>query len=267
MSEEQQEAALEEAATQDVPETPEGDQAEPQEDQSQEAQGEAPEGETRTQARRRRREAKAREVNERLDAARKAAEAAEKAAQYDAPTPPKEGDFETLEAYQAALTAHHLSDTLGQRDAARARQEADKAKAEVEAAEKAKAAEVAAGFAAQAAEARKKHADFDAVVGNPNLAITPGMAEMIATGDNGGDVAYHLGKNPELSAQIAQMDSIAQAREMARLEMMLSAPQAKTTSAAPPPITPVTSEAGPSGYAKGMTPREYRAWRAAGGTH
>lgn len=265
MSEDQQEVALEAATTTDV-----ADEVETQDDQP---EAKAPEQKTQeadektaTQARRERRKRKAEEIQRQLQEAEAKAQAAEKAIPTNDGEPPNEKDFPSYEAYQAALTAHYLSATLGQRETARAKQEAEQARLQLEAAKKAKAAETRENWEVQAQEARSKYADFDAVFFAPGVVVTDSMADLIATSDSGGDVAYHLGKNPDLSVRIANMDPVSQAREIGRLEALVAAPPAKTKSAAPPPISPVTGNSGASGYRPDMTASEFRAWRNAGGT-
>jgi hypothetical protein len=96
-------------------------------------------------------------------------------------------------------------------------------------------------FMEKAEKASERYVDFQAVVGNPTLAINESMAEFIADSDLGPDVAYHLGKNPAKAAQIAQMSPVKAARELARIEAEIaSKPKAKPSNA-PEPINPVGS--------------------------
>lgn len=87
---------------------------------------------------------------------------------------------------------------------------------------------------------REDHPDWDAVALNPALPITAEMAETLRELDNGPEVAYHLGKNPELVDRLAGMSDRKAALELARLSERLVT-QVKRTSAAPKPIEPVRS--------------------------
>jgi len=85
--------------------------------------------------------------------------------------------------------------------------------------------------------------DFDEVVHNNNdLQLTPEMIEALAECDDPAKVAYALGKDTDLSREIAGKTPAQQAREMAKLDMAVeSKPSVKPVlaSKAPDPITPV----------------------------
>jgi hypothetical protein len=66
--------------------------------------------------------------------------------------------------------------------------------------------------------------------------ITDSMAETIMDSERGHEVLHYLAKNRSLSAQIARMSPLQQAREIGRLEAKLSSgPQPNKVSGAPPP--------------------------------
>lgn len=91
-------------------------------------------------------------------------------------------------------------------------------------------------------KAAERYSDFQEVISNPALPINEAMAEFIAESDNGGDVAYFLGKNPAKAAQIAAMSPVKAARELLRIESEVSkAPPPKTVSNAPAPIKPIAA--------------------------
>lgn len=93
-------------------------------------------------------------------------------------------------------------------------------------------------------EVRDKYADFQQVAYNPNLPVTDAMAKAMMAADNGPEVLYHLGSNPQEAARISRLDPILQAREIGKIEMSLAAaPPVKKTSTAPAPIAPVTARA------------------------
>ena len=86
----------------------------------------------------------------------------------------------------------------------------------------AQAQELAAKAAQEAwsetvAEFRQRVPDFDAVALNPNLSITPVMADAIRESGRGGEIAYYLSKNPAEAARIAVLPPVSQATAIARL--------------------------------------------------
>ena len=93
-------------------------------------------------------------------------------------------------------------------------------------------------FDKKAEKVAERFPDFKEVVHNPTLPINEAMAEFIAESDVGPEIAYHLGKDPDLAERIAGMSPIRAARELARIESELSQLKAKP-SKAPEPISPV----------------------------
>ena len=148
-------------------------------------------------------------------------------------------------------------DSIAERVSQRHRQEqADTAKATVD--------QLAAeAFNYRETEARDRFADYDAVTRNPNVAITPAMAEIIRDSDVGPDLAYHLGKNPALASRIAMQPPARQAKELGKLEERITAPK-PLPARAPAPVQPVNGIAagGQKDPAK-MSMSEYIAWREA----
>lgn len=183
---------------------------------------------------------------------------------------PKLDQYASFEEFQAALTAHAMARGMDERAVRNleeaAREQSQKAQAarqqEAQATEQAVMDMISDGMA--------KYADFDQVVRRPHEQggpkITAAMAEMLADSDWGADVAYALGKNPALSAEIAAMSPTAQARAIGRLEAQVSAPKPKKVTSAPDPVNPVTARAPAPRSPEKMTPDEYAAWRAKGGT-
>jgi len=92
-------------------------------------------------------------------------------------------------------------------------------------------------------EGFNKFKDFDEVVcrdpqfGGP--AIPPMLAQSLMTLDNGHDIAYHLGKNPQESYRIARLHPVEQAVEIKKLARRLAKVKPKTISTAPSPTSPV----------------------------
>ncbi len=120
---------------------------------------------------------------------------------------------------------------------------------------------IAQQFEALESEARQKWADYDAVSRNPNVPITPDMAEIIRDSELGPELAYHFGKNPAEAARYAVMTGKQLAREMGRLEARLDAPK-PIPKQPPAPISPVgSSKSGGSSDPSKMSMAEYAAWR------
>lgn len=121
----------------------------------------------------------------------------------------------------------------------------------------------AATFAAKSAEFAARHPDFYAAVQNPNLTISNEMAEAIRSSDRGPELAYHLGKNPELAEQIAALPASLQYMTLGKLEASLTAPTppAVPMTKAPAPVKPIGSKALVEKSPEDMSYSEYRAWR------
>lgn len=122
---------------------------------------------------------------------------------------------------------------------------------------------VAQQFALLEGEARSKWTDYDQVTRNPSIPITQEMAALIAESDVGPEVAYHLGKNPQEAARLAQMTDKQLAKEVGRLEARLTLPKAPPKQP-PAPVQPVSGiAAGGSKDPGTMSMSEYAAWRKA----
>lgn len=240
-----------------------------------EAEGEQPEAETddevsRSKARRERRKAEL----DRLRSEAKQAEAEnaklkEQLAEYERrakEAPPREADFEDYAEFQAALSAYKSLQALDGREMGRLKAQQEEQQKRTTSIQQQQQRELAQNWAAQVADAKARYADFDAVVGDQTLPITQDMGRMIANSEVGADVAYHLGMNRALAAEIAAMTPIEQAMAIGRLEATVSRPSPRTQSKAPEPIAPVKAKATAAVDPEKMTADEYAKWRAAGGT-
>lgn len=137
---------------------------------------------------------------------------------------PRPDQFTTAEDYVEALAEHKAAQKLAEREVQQQRTKVDSTYAEREEA------------------VRDKYSDFEDVAYNPDLRITPAMAEVIKESEVGPELAYHLGKNPKEAARIADLSPLAQAREIGKIEASLVAtPTGKKASSAPEPIKPVGS--------------------------
>lgn len=118
-------------------------------------------------------------------------------------------------------------------------------------------------FAELESEARAKWADYDTVTRNPNVRITPAMADLIKDSEFGPELAYHFGKNPNEAARYAAMTGTQLAREFGRLEAKITAPK-PLPKQPPAPVQPVGGQvSGGSKDPAKMSMAEYAAWRKA----
>lgn len=179
-------------------------------------------------------------------------------------TPPRESDFTDPVEYAAASALFKQRAQDARRQQAEIEGEAQEHEKKATALEQARIAERFGALEEQKAEARQSYADFDETFAA--AIIPPHVAQIVIESDQAADIAYHLGKNPALARQIANMNPLAIAREIGRIEAQVSLPRSKTQSTAPTPISPVkpggTSRRNPGE----MTPQEFAKWRDSGGT-
>jgi hypothetical protein len=176
-----------------------------------------------------------------------------KAPQVEQPSgPPQRENFESYEAYLEAKADFQVAQKLKEVEtrAERARQEAAIKEREADWQQRQKAA-------------AKKYEDFAEVTMADDLAITPIMAEAIKDSDMGPDVAYYLGKNPDLAEKIARLNPAAQVREIGKIEARLEINKepVKRPSKAPAPIEPVSGGKASTVDPGQMSQAEYEAWR------
>ena len=181
---------------------------------------------------------------------------------------PKESDFEDSFEYSAARALWKQSQRVASREQEEISAEAKRYEEQAAKFEEERRAERQAAYLVQADEARTKYTDFDKVVATVTRAdvLAPQVADMVLESDAAADVAYHLGKNPALARELSRMSPLSAARELGRIEALLSKPQARTQSAAPEPITPVKGTGTVQKDPHKMTQAEFNAWREAGGT-
>jgi hypothetical protein len=227
-----------------VVDPPKGEETEGQVE-GQTAEGDEPE-EKKSEAAKRRERDKA--YRARLQAERdeaisraKAAEAARDKLLADAKSikAPSEKDFADPFDYGAEKASVGVERRLIEREATKASERAAEAAKQVEEITSREREAIAQSWNAQMDDARGRYADFDAVALSPQVPITPEVGMLIATSDQGADVAYFLGQNRALAAQIAGMSQVEAARAIGRIEATLSQPKPRTETQAPPPISPV----------------------------
>jgi hypothetical protein len=159
------------------------------------------------------------------------------------PAKPSISQFQTVEEYDAAMSAWA--------DKRADYRESVKEKQQAELRQKQAQHEILAAHEDREDSARDKYADYDAVVGNPNLPITSVMADAIRVSDVGPDVAYFLGQpaNIQEAARISKLPPLLQVKEIGKLEAKLAtAAPAKDVSSVPPPIRTLR------GSAQNLTP-------------
>lgn len=114
-------------------------------------------------------------------------------------------------------------------------------------------------------EAAADYSDYQEVVHNENLSITPNMADAIVDSPVGPHIAYFLGKNPAEALRIAKLNPIRQIAELGRIEANLTAkPLRKNVTKAPEPVTPVGSREVVNKRPEAMSMSEYIAARKSG---
>jgi hypothetical protein len=160
---------------------------------------------------------------------------------------PKRESFQDDDAYLQAQIEHLAEQRAAEKIAIREQQS--------------KHEKVQEAFLEKAEKAIERYPDFQAVVGNPELAINDAMAEFISDSDQGPDVAYFLGKNPMRAAQIAQMTPVKATVALLQIEAELSAKPKPRPSNAPAPITPIGGASGATKPTGDMTDEEYAKWR------
>lgn len=232
---------------QDNPQPPEGDESEAT------APAEEPEGEkSESQKRRERRKANMQRLKDEAAAALGTVDRIKEAAKGE--TEPTREEFEDPDDYVAAKAAYMGSQAFVQR-------EQRAAEAQAQAATRQLSAEQQVAWREQQADARTRHADYDAVVNNPTLVLSSSVAQLVTQSDVAGDLAYHVASNPAKAAELSSMTPMDAAREIGRMEAMLTPPQPKTKTAAPTPLKPVRGGGKPIADPSKMSMSEYRAWR------
>lgn len=100
---------------------------------------------------------------------------------------------------------------------------------------------------AREAEAKARYADYSEVVTDKTLyPITqksPQLLEVIATHENGPDIAYYLGKNPKVALELAGMNPYHAAIKIGQILNTVTQPKSVTKSVpkAPPPVERIES--------------------------
>lgn len=121
-----------------------------------------------------------------------------------------------------------------------------------------------ASFEAKELEFAKSVDDYQDVARDNDLPVTQVMADVVTEMDNGPEVLYYLGKNPDLAYEIAQMPGLTAARELGRIEAKIQLQEKKGEKVSKAPVPTPKIEAGTPAIGKkvdDMTQREFNAHR------
>lgn len=124
---------------------------------------------------------------------------------------------------------------------------------------------------------RDKYEDYDEVVFAKDLPLTKDMVGAILLSDTAEDIFHYLGSNPDIAADISEMNPLKAAKEIGKIEAALLKPKeekkkevkeevkipapSKKLTKTPEPIEPVKTDGVIEKDPNQMSSREYRAWR------
>lgn len=272
MEQDQELAALgaaegEVTTTEDVTEGQEQSQPAPTEPEGDEGK------KTESQLRRERRKAQEQRIREDKEQAEaRARQAEERLARLEKRlsglTEPKEADFSDPLEYAAVKGGWHTQQMTARLEADELKTESQDAIKEAQAAETRRLEGLRDAFIEQVEERRTDFADLDAalaVARNPNI-VSHQLSTLVLEAEQPVEVAYYLGKNPNVALELSRMPPHRAAYEIGRIEARMAAPQPKVKSSAPDPITPVKAGANVTRDPLKMNAKEFAEWRAAGGT-
>lgn len=153
----------------------------------------------------------------------------------DAPKPvrPKREDFEDNEAFTDALVDFKLAEKSAKeaeeqrgKDAkeseSRTKREGETAAREREEEDRKQAEAIIARFGESLEKAKKAHPDWDEVVTNQSAQVKPGLHAALLHSKVGGELVYHLGKNPEEVSRLNGLDQASMLKELGKIELSLT---------------------------------------------
>lgn len=178
---------------------------------------------------------------------------------------PKLQDYQTLEAYQEALTDWKLDQRESQRKVEAAQAEA---KAQVE--------KIQTAWHSSEDAARAQHSDYDEVIQSVAVPVGPGVQaarQAMLEDEAGGEVLYYLGTHPDELQRIAALQPIAAVKEIGKLAASLTSPhpagngKPQAVSNAPRPPTPLSRPSGQTTkddvYDESLAASDYKRWARA----
>ena len=145
---------------------------------------------------------------------------------------PTRDTFDDPDAYDEALAswaeregARKVEAKIAEERAAAEREAREAAEAAAKAAREASIVQLNEQWAQRETAAKERYLDYDDVAKGDNHVVSEAMAVTIMVAPNGPDVAYWLGSNPEESARIAKLPTVAeQMFEIGRIAERLSSP-------------------------------------------
>jgi len=175
---------------------------------------------------------------------------------------PQKTDFEEEDEYIEALTDWKIDKKFKDSQVAVTKEIKDKG-------EKQGALDIYDGLDTVMESGREKYKDFNDVVLNEDLIISPELTKIVLDTDVAEDIMYYLASNPDESERISKLSTIKAAKEIWDIEGGLSEkPKAKEeekkvkkVTKAPEPISTVKTDGVIEKDPLDMNPKEYRAWR------
>lgn len=177
---------------------------------------------------------------------------------------PVEADFADYAEFIAAKAVWSYSQKDRERQAGEAGQEAEAARLRAKEIQTTEAKVLQLAWQHQVQEAKTRYQDFEAVALDPSVPISDAMVGIIQSSDVAADVAYHLGKNKAVAAEIAKLSPVEAARAIGRIEASIGSPKPRTETKAPQPIAPLKGGATAMKDPSKMTMAEFVAARKAG---
>jgi len=160
---------------------------------------------------------------------------------------PKRESFDNPDAYDAALVswaAENAAKSTAAEIESQVAQKAAEEKRNLETAERQKQAkERINSWSERRSQFLKDHPDYEEVAESDDLKISPVMTDILLEADNGPELAYALGKDPDLAAKISQLSPAKAAIELGRLAASVEAAKKPKVSKTPPPVKPIGSRA------------------------
>lgn len=156
--------------------------------------------------------------------------------------PPKEADFNgDFEAFNRAMIAFEVAETLRKERSADDRAKIDDQVAEIR-------EQRLADHRERVNEARKVFPDYDQVIntGLKDINGNPKNLDLLLESEKSELIAYYLAEKPERARDFARMHPLEAAKHIGKLEARLSLPKPKTTTSAPAPVSPLKGGATPS---------------------
>ena len=184
--------------------------------------------------------------------------------QLEASPKPTLDKFRTYEEWVEAMTDWKADQKLIQYQ----RQVEEQAKVEAQRSEQQRLQQVFSDYNRSAAVFREEHQDWEQVVGQ-NVEILAAVQLAVFELGNGPEVAYYLGKHPEVCDRLMELSDLHAVMEVSRISDRLaggtsrnggSDSSVRPQSTAPPPLTPVAGSrtAGSSVPLDEMSYRDYR---------